>query len=133
MFPSRCAEVWDPFKDFNYGSSLLKSSTTKFPEEMVSFANARVECKETPEAHVYKVVDIPGLRKEEVKANIEGRVLCISGERSVKREEKSDAWRRVENTSTGKFLRRFKLPPNVKDNEMKTSLENGVFAVTIPK
>ena len=100
--------------------------------ETSSFANARIDWKETPEAHVFKA-DLPGLKKEEVKVEVEeGRVLQISGERNKEQEEKNEKWHRVERSS-GKFLRRFRLPQNAKIDEVKASMENGVLTVTVPK
>ena len=60
------------------------------------------------------------------------RVLQISGQRNVEREDKNDTWHRVER-SRGQFMRRFRLPENAKMNEIKAAMENGVLTVTIPK
>lgn len=117
-------DVWDPFKDFPL--------STSFPRENSAFVSTRVDWKETPEAHVFKA-DLPGLKKEEVKVEIEDdRVLQISGERNVEKEDKNDEWHRVERSS-GKFMRRFRLPENAKTEQVKASLENGVLTVTVPK
>ena len=79
------------------------------------------------------VVDIPGLKKEEVKVEVdENRVLHISGERNVEKEGDKDKWHRVERCR-GKFLRKFKLPENAKVDEIKASMDNGVLTVTVPK
>ncbi|XP_019158556.1 PREDICTED: 17.5 kDa class I heat shock protein-like [Ipomoea nil] len=100
--------------------------------ETSAFVNTRVDWKETPEAHVFKA-DVPGLKKEEVKVEIEDdRILQICGERNVEKEEKNEAWHRMERSS-GKFMRRFRLPENAKMEEIKASMENGVLTVTIPK
>ncbi|KAL3650210.1 hypothetical protein CASFOL_006613 [Castilleja foliolosa] len=112
----------DPFRDWPMSTS----------NETTQFAATRVDWKETPEAHVFKA-DVPGLKKEEVKVEVEdGNVLQISGERSGEKEEKNDKWHRVERSS-GKFLRRFRLPENAKLAEVKAAMENGVLTVTVPK
>ncbi|KAE8673685.1 17.5 kDa class I heat shock protein [Hibiscus syriacus] len=104
-------DVWDPFKDFT-SSSL----TTRTPETS-AFVNTRIDWKETPEAHVFKA-DVPGLKKEEVKVEVEDdRVLQIRGERKVEKEDKNDTWHRVERSS-GKFMRRFRLPENAKMDQI---------------
>ena len=119
-------EIWDPFKD------LSLSSEPQFARETSALVNTRVDWKETPEAHVFKA-DLPGLNKEEVKVEVEDdRVLQISGERKVEKEEKKDTWHRVERSS-GKFLRKFRLPENAKMDQIKASMENGVLTVTVPK
>ncbi|EOY07354.1 HSP20-like chaperones superfamily protein [Theobroma cacao] len=101
-------------------------------DEISTFANAQIDWKETPEAHVIRA-DLPGLKKEEVKVEIEeGRVLQLSGERSVEKEDKNEKWHRIER-GRGKFLRRFRLPENAKVDEVKATMENGVLTMTMPK
>ena len=130
IFDPFSLDIWDPFEGFPFTTPL--SNVPSSTRETSAFANARTDWKETPEAHVFKA-DLPGLKKEEVKVEVEeGRVLQISGERSKEQEEKKDKWHRVERSS-GKFLRRFRLPENAKMDEVKASLENGVLTVTVPK
>ncbi|XVE79488.1 hypothetical protein DITRI_Ditri14bG0063200 [Diplodiscus trichospermus] len=126
VFDPFSLDIWDPFQDFP-SSSL----TTRTPETS-AFVNTRVDWRETPEAHVFKA-DVPGLKKEEVKVEVEDdRVLQISGERNMEKEDKNDTWHRVERSS-GKFMRRFRLPENAKMDQIKASMENGVLTVTVPK
>ncbi|KAG7949637.1 hypothetical protein I3843_13G072800 [Carya illinoinensis] len=114
------SSVFDPFSlDFTVPSSLSTSSPL-------------IDRKETSEGHVFKA-DLPGLKEEEVKVEVDDeRVIQISGERNVEKEDKNDKWLRVERSS-GKFVRRFRLLENVKMDQGKTSMDNGVLTVTIPK
>ena len=119
-------EIWDPFKDFPF------SSKSQFAKETSALVDTRVDWKETPEPHVFKV-DLLGLNKEEVKVEVEDdKVLQISGERKVEKEEKKHTWHRVKR-SNGKFLRRFRLSENAKMDQIKASMENGVLTVMVPK
>ncbi|KAL3719989.1 hypothetical protein ACJRO7_004903 [Eucalyptus globulus] len=133
VFDPFSLDLWEPFKDFPFPSSSLSASD--FPQafrENTAFVNTRIDWKETPEAHVFKA-DLPGLKKEEVKVEIEDdRVLQISGERNVEKEDKNDTWHRVERSS-GKFMRKFRLPENARMDQVKASMENGVLTVSVPK
>ncbi|XAR60576.1 hypothetical protein NMG60_11034008 [Bertholletia excelsa] len=106
----------------------LTPALSSFPSsarDTPQFANASVDWKETPGAHVFKA-DLPGLRNEEVKVK-------ISGERRKEQEEKNDAWHRVERSSSSKFFRCFRLPENAKMDKVKAFMENGFLTVTMPK
>lgn len=131
VFDPFSSDIWDPLDGF-FSSTLANAPNSSAARETAAFVGARIDWKETPEAHVFKA-DLPGLKKEEVKVEVEeGRVLQICGERSKEQEEKNDKWHRIERSS-GKFLRRFRLPENAKMDEVKASMENGVLTVTVPK
>ncbi|KAI3667708.1 hypothetical protein L6452_42777 [Arctium lappa] len=126
IFDPFSLHISDPFRDFPIPSSSNVLCETS------ALVNTRVDWKETPEAHVFKA-DLPGIKKEEVKVEVEdGRVLQISGERNVEKEDKNDTWHRVERSS-GKFTRRFRLPENAKMDQVKAAMENGVLTITVPK
>ncbi|KAL7173430.1 hypothetical protein ACSBR2_032817 [Camellia fascicularis] len=120
----RFEKLEDPLDGlFNFSTSARETS---------QFANVLIDWKETPEGHVFKA-DLLGLKKEEVKVEVEeGRILQISGDRKKEQEEKNNKWHRIE-WSSRKFLRRFWLPENAKVEEVKASMENGVLIVTVPK
>ncbi|MFS7902679.1 putative small heat shock protein HSP20 [Helianthus anomalus] len=126
IFDPFSLDVWDPFRDFPV------SFSSDVSRETSALVNARVDWKETPEAHVFKA-DLPGIKKEEVKVEVEdGNILQITGERNVEKEDKNDKWHRVERSS-GKFTRRFRLPENAKMDQVKAAMENGVLTITVPK
>ncbi|KAJ4980006.1 hypothetical protein NE237_010786 [Protea cynaroides] len=125
-------DIWDPF-NFNYPFSTSPSyPRPQFSNETAAFVTVGVDWKETPEAHIFKA-DLPGMKKEEVKVEVEeGRILQISGERNKEEGEKNEQWHRIERSS-GKFLRRFRLPDNAKMDQVKAAMENGVLTVIVHK
>ncbi|XP_073009251.1 17.6 kDa class I heat shock protein-like [Typha latifolia] len=129
VFDPFTADLWDPFSGtsgvWNTGRSTGSDDTT-------AIARTNVDWCETEKAHII-TADLPGLKKEEVKVEVEdGNVLRISGERTKEEEEKGDTWHRMERRR-GKFTRRFRLPDNAKMDEIKCTMENGVLNVVIPK
>eukprot|EP00271_Cylindrocystis_brebissonii_P010944 TRINITY_DN27482_c0_g1_i1.p2 TRINITY_DN27482_c0_g1~~TRINITY_DN27482_c0_g1_i1.p2 ORF type:complete len:144 (+),score=34.93 TRINITY_DN27482_c0_g1_i1:311-742(+) len=95
-------------------------------------ANTAVDVKETPEAFQF-VADLPGLQRDQVKVQIEeGNTLSISGERRREEKASTDTYHRVERT-TGKFMRRFRLPANADVKKVTAACQNGVLTVQVPK
>ena len=79
-------DIRDPFEDLFPSTPVNVPASTR---ETSAFVNARIDWKETPEAHVFRA-DLPGLGKAEVKVEVEeGRILQISGERSKEDEGKN--------------------------------------------
>ena len=88
IFDPFSLDIWDPFESFPFSTTL--SNIPSIVGKTSAFTNTRIDWKEKLEAHIFKA-DLPRLRKEEVKVEVEeGRVLQISGERSKEQEEKND-------------------------------------------
>lgn len=103
-----------------------------FSRHAQAIANTKLDCKETPEAHVF-TTDLPGLKNEELKIElVDNGSLRISGERHKEDVQETDQWHRVERSS-GRFMRQFRLPDNVNADGISAKLENGVFTVNAPK
>jgi HSP20 family protein len=86
---------------------------------------------ETDEAYLLSV-DLPGVKKEDVKIDLSENVLTISGERKHEREEKDKGSRRYER-SYGRFQRSFTLPTTVDANHVEANIEDGVLRIALPK
>jgi HSP20 family protein len=75
--------------------------------------------------------DLPGLGKDDVSVEIDGRLLTIKGERKAETEEKKETYYRSER-SYGSFYRSFRLPESADTANAKARFKNGVLEVEIP-
>ena len=76
-------------------------------------------------------VDLPGMKKEDVKVEVTDSHLAISGERKRESEEKGDRFYRCERES-GSFYRAVPLPQGVKLEDIKATFADGVLEVSVP-
>lgn len=76
-------------------------------------------------------VDLPGMKKEDVKVEVTDGHLAISGERKSETEEKNDGVYRCER-QYGSFYRAVPLPEGVKLEDIKASFADGVREVSAP-
>lgn len=77
-------------------------------------------------------VDLPGVKKEDIKVDLNKGILTISGERKTKEEIKQEDYYKIE-TYFGKFSRSFTLPDNVDIENIEAKSDNGVLEIVIPK
>jgi HSP20 family protein len=76
-------------------------------------------------------VDLPGLKKEDVKVEVVDGVLTIWGERANEVKEDEDNYYRCERTF-GNFTRTVPLPEGITYKDVKATFVDGVLEVTVP-
>lgn len=91
----------------------------------------RVDISETDDAFAIKV-EIPEVKKDDVKVTVESGVLTIRGERRKEKEEKDRKFHRVERYY-GIFTRSFTLPDNVNEAKIEASFKDGMLYLQLPK
>ena len=77
-------------------------------------------------------VELPEMKKEDVKVTVEKGTLRISGERKAEKEEKTKKYHRIER-SYGTFLRAFTLPDGADGAKVNAGYKDGVLTVRLPK
>lgn len=82
--------------------------------------------------HYLLHADLPGLSEEDVKIELDDRVLTISGERHGKSEQRKEGYFRVERAS-GSFSRSLTLPDGIDPDAIEASFDKGVLEIRIPK
>jgi HSP20 family protein len=84
------------------------------------------------DGHYLLRADLPGLSEDDIKIELEGDVLTISGERASEHEERKEGYRRLERAS-GRFARSLTLPEGVDPDRIEAGFDRGVLEVRIPK
>jgi HSP20 family protein len=77
-------------------------------------------------------IDIPGIKKDDVKISYSDGQLSISGERKEEKESSDTTYHRMERTY-GKFFRSFNLPQKIKYDQIEAVFNDGQLLITVPK
>ncbi|GLJ56087.1 hypothetical protein SUGI_1204090 [Cryptomeria japonica] len=116
----------------------LESLALSEPSQIMSKdpAQISVDWRETPHAHMFQA-DLPGVKKEDVKLEIQNGVMEIRGKQAEEGEEDQGVtWHAMErpvHLSKGLRVRRIALPEDANVEEVKASVSQGVLTVNIPK
>ncbi len=127
---------WDPFRELEGIQARLNRLFSDLPARTGDesfFANwePAVDIEETDAEFLVKA-DLPDVKKEDVKVELEDGVLSVEGERKHEKEEKGKRFHKVER-AYGKFVRRFVLPTDVDAPNVKAEFKDGVLNVHLPK
>jgi HSP20 family protein len=130
--------LWNPFRELDEVQNRLGSFFTGLPRfgngnggPKLADWSPKVDITENEKEYLVKA-DLPEMKKEEIKVNVEDGVLSISGERKAETEEKSKKFHRIER-SYGSFLRSFTLPENADGKKIAAEFKDGVLRVHLPK
>ena len=76
--------------------------------------------------------ELPGVKKEDLKVNVEGDVLTIEAEKRSEFENTQEGLYHSER-SYGKFSRSFRLNSQVEGDKIEANFTDGVLRLTMPK
>lgn len=77
-------------------------------------------------------VAIPGLKKEDIKIDVDSEILSISSEQKQKHEENNDEYSRREYHFSS-FKRCFSIPETVDIEKIDASYKDGILNINLPK
>ena len=120
---------WEPVPMNRLITSLF-DTPTGFTPPARRFAPA-TDIVETDTHYVLRA-DLPGVAEQDLKVELDGDVLTISGERRSQAEQRAGGYVRYER-STGSFRRSVRLPEGVDADAIEANFERGVLEVSIPK
>jgi HSP20 family protein len=82
--------------------------------------------------NVVAVVELPGMRKEDIEISLHDGMLTIGGERKSETGKNGESAARTERFM-GKFRRSITLPTRVDANKVNATYKDGILTVTLPK
>jgi HSP20 family protein len=132
--PQPVLETWDPFREMERMMESVggwwpwTSLSPLRPQRFERFAPG-VDIEETDDAYVVEL-DVPGVRKDDLRVEVSGRRVLISGER--KDRERKGVFRQ-RTRPVGSFRFEVVLPGDVDDEEAQAVLEEGTLRLTLPK
>lgn len=86
---------------------------------------------ETDEAIVVDV-ELPGVKREDVRLEVEGDVLHITGERRAMATRQGRNYHYLEQ-HYGRFERQLRLPRTVDRSAIRAEFDSGILSITLPK
>lgn len=111
--------------------TLLRTWDECLSDEMNQRFIPPTDIKETEESYVL-AIDIPGVPKQNIEIELQGRQLQIRGERKNDHLEDNAKIHYLERRH-GHFERNITLPEGIQGDEARGHYENGVLTLTIPK
>lgn len=86
------------------------------------------------EGEIEVVMEIPGMRPDDIDIDLENNVLTVSGEKSEEREEeREEGTYHLSERRYGRFNRSFVLPRDVEPDGIKARCEDGLLTIKVPK
>jgi HSP20 family protein len=82
--------------------------------------------------HFVVVVELPGMRKEDIEISWHDGALTISGERKREKSSNGETAQRTERY-VGTFRRSIALPSRVDPSKVSATYQDGILKVTLPK
>ena len=121
---------WDPFAEL---SELRGRFDRMFDDVMEGHPRAWTPAMDVVRENGSLVLraDIPGIKPEEVKIEVDNEILTLSGEHEERKEEKDKHYVRRERRY-GSFRRSMKLPAGVDPNKIEAKTHDGIVEVTVP-
>ncbi|WP_321495952.1 Hsp20/alpha crystallin family protein [uncultured Desulfobacter sp.] len=127
---------WDPFQGIDsiftkYLRDLNRPSLGN--QELLTPGDwvPRADIAETDLDFTIKV-EVPEIKREDIRITIDNGVLNIRGERKQEKEDKNVKYHRIER-HYGSFLRSFSMPDNVTEEQIEAQFNEGILTLRLPK
>jgi HSP20 family protein len=121
---------FDPF--YNMDDWFKGFGMRPFSMDMETPPQIKIDVTENDAAYTVRA-EIPGVKKEDVKVQVEGNRVSISCETKQEKEEKEGERVIYRECNQGSSYRTFTLGSEVDDTKAEAKYENGTLELTLPK
>ena len=95
--------------------------------------NMKTDVKENKDGYDV-IIDMPGIKKEDIKAELKDGYLTVSAQNNYSSDEKNDEGKYIRRERySGSVSRSFYVGENIKEEDIKAKFENGTLKLNIPK
>jgi len=120
---------FDPFRDDDWFKGFW---VRPFSSEMEAAPQIKINLTESDKSYSVRA-EIPGVKKEDIKVQVDGNRVSISAESKQEKEEKKDDKVICRECYQGSSYRSFILDGNVDEANAKAKYDEGVLELTLPK
>lgn len=103
-----------------------------FSTDIEAISPIKVDITENDKAYTVRA-EIPGVKKGDVKVQVDGNLVSISAETKQKKEKKEEGRVVCSECSQGSSYRSFTLDSNVNEAKSQAKFEDGILELTLPK
>lgn len=132
MIPFGSAFAVNPFALMREFTKEMDRTFPPLPNEGLTFPawTPALEVSET-NGNFVVTAELPGIKTEDVRVEVEDQTLTIQGERKQEKEEEKQGIRRSER-AYGRFYRSILLPDGANTDQIKAEMKNGVLEIKVP-
>lgn len=124
---------FEPFKDLESLSSKMQKFFDDYPAAGTEYASTyhpKIDISED-EKNIHIEAELPGVKKENIKLQIEDNILTISGDKKNASSVEKNYFR--SERCFGKFSRRFTIPADINIESVSAEFTDGILNITVEK
>ena len=126
---------FNPVKEFENFNDKIQNIFGEFPNSGFNYDNSFRPKADiySDEQNIYVELEVPGLKKEDLKISLKDYVLTVSGEKKNQNKDDRELNYYKSERSFGVFSRNFTLSKEVDQENIQASYENGILRIVVNK
>ena len=126
---------FNPVKEFENFNDKIQNIFGEFPNSGFNYDNSFRPKADiySDEQNIYVELEVPGVKKEDLKISLKDYVLTVSGEKKSQNKDDRELNYYKSERSFGVFSRNFTLSKEVDQENIQASYENGILRIVVNK